>query len=177
MSIRSWEYWVHAPLRNIFYHEKGFTMIEILLVIIIFIFFIVIFALPGYKLYHKWFSEASSPITKEQQQMIQSKQTIEPALVDDVKDAKLLAIENALNFYKLDNGFYPTSEQGLIALVKKPVTPPVPQHWVPYLKSIPASYRLVYYKNKPRVIDCSVSHNNEIWFMNIVQWLGLDPCN
>jgi general secretion pathway protein G len=39
------------------------------------------------------------------------------------------AIEAALNLYKLDNGFYPTTEQGLEALVKKPDIPPLPRKW------------------------------------------------
>ena len=39
------------------------------------------------------------------------------------------AIEGALNLYKLDNGFYPTTEQGLEALVKKPETVPLPRKW------------------------------------------------
>ena len=47
------------------------------------------------------------------------------------------SIQNALDLYKLDNGFYPTTDQGLEALVKKPTTPPVPQNWQPYLKSLP----------------------------------------
>lgn len=39
------------------------------------------------------------------------------------------AIEEALNLYKLDNGSYPTTEQGLDALVKKPETAPIPAKW------------------------------------------------
>ena len=38
-------------------------------------------------------------------------------------------IEEALNLYKLDNGIYPTTEQGLEALVKKPDTAPLPLKW------------------------------------------------
>lgn len=37
--------------------------------------------------------------------------------------ADLRAIENALNFYRLDNFSYPTSEQGLEALVSRPNDP------------------------------------------------------
>jgi len=41
----------------------------------------------------------------------------------------------ALDVYELDNGRYPTTEQGLKALVEKPTTAPVPDHWHgPYLK-------------------------------------------
>jgi general secretion pathway protein G len=38
-------------------------------------------------------------------------------------------LEDALNRYKLDNGIYPTTEQGLEALVHKPTTGPLPRHW------------------------------------------------
>ncbi|MCP0914007.1 MULTISPECIES: GspG family T2SS major pseudopilin variant LspG [Legionella] len=49
----------------------------------------------------------------------------------------VLAIQNALELYKLDNGFYPTTDQGLLALVEKPNTNPAPRDWKPYLKSLP----------------------------------------
>lgn len=38
-------------------------------------------------------------------------------------------LESALKLYKLDNGFYPTTEQGLEALVRKPEIPPLPKRW------------------------------------------------
>ncbi len=45
------------------------------------------------------------------------------------------AMEQALDLYKLDTGSYPTTEQGLEALVAPPTTPPVPAKWNgPYLK-------------------------------------------
>ncbi len=41
----------------------------------------------------------------------------------------------ALDMYELDNGTYPTTSQGLKALVQKPSDPPVPENWSgPYLK-------------------------------------------
>ena len=49
----------------------------------------------------------------------------------------ILAIENGMKLYKLDNGFYPTTEQGIPALVIKPITKPIPQHWTNYLKTLP----------------------------------------
>lgn len=55
----------------------------------------------------------------------------------DKTQQDILTIENAMKFYKIDNGFYPTNEQGLSALLVKPVTEPIPQHWIQYLKSIP----------------------------------------
>ncbi|MEW5774439.1 MAG: type II secretion system major pseudopilin GspG [Thermodesulfobacteriota bacterium] len=47
------------------------------------------------------------------------------------------ALESALKLYKLDNGFYPTSDQGLAALVAKPGSSPTPRNWNPkgYLDS------------------------------------------
>lgn len=38
-------------------------------------------------------------------------------------------IEGALQLYKLDNGVYPTTEQGLKALVEKPTVGVVPKKW------------------------------------------------
>jgi general secretion pathway protein G len=49
----------------------------------------------------------------------------------------VLAIQNALDLYKLDNGVYPTTDQGLMALVEKPSSNPAPHDWKPYLKSLP----------------------------------------
>ena len=48
-----------------------------------------------------------------------------------------LAIQSALDLYKLDNGFYPSTDQGLQALVEKPTSNPVPRDWKSYLKSLP----------------------------------------
>jgi len=49
----------------------------------------------------------------------------------------VLALQNALELYKLDNGFYPSTDQGLSALVEKPTTPPEPRDWHQYLPSMP----------------------------------------
>ena len=38
-------------------------------------------------------------------------------------------LETALKLYKLDNAFYPTTEQGLKALVEKPTTGRIPMKW------------------------------------------------
>lgn len=43
--------------------------------------------------------------------------------------ADLKQLEQALHLYKLDNGIYPTSEQGLQALVQKPTTGPQPRKY------------------------------------------------
>ncbi|NJQ21831.1 type II secretion system major pseudopilin GspG [Pantoea sp. LS15] len=41
----------------------------------------------------------------------------------------LIALENALDMYKLDNGRYPTTEQGLRALVNAPAIEPLARHY------------------------------------------------
>ena len=38
-------------------------------------------------------------------------------------------LEGALKLYKLDSGNYPTTEQGLEALVQKPTTGVIPRNW------------------------------------------------
>ena len=44
-------------------------------------------------------------------------------------------IPTALKLYELDNGFFPVTEQGLSALIKKPTTQPAPANWNgPYLE-------------------------------------------
>ena len=41
----------------------------------------------------------------------------------------------ALDLFELDNGFYPSTQQGLQALLTQPTTPPVPINWRgPYLQ-------------------------------------------
>ena len=41
----------------------------------------------------------------------------------------IAAIETSLKLYKLDSGEYPTTEQGLLALIEKPSTEPIPLNW------------------------------------------------
>jgi general secretion pathway protein G len=52
---------------------------------------------------------------------------------DDARQTKatadLASLAQALNLYRLDNGAYPTTDQGLAALVERPTTPPVPKTW------------------------------------------------
>ncbi|MDD5058213.1 MAG: type II secretion system major pseudopilin GspG [Sideroxydans sp.] len=51
----------------------------------------------------------------------------------------IASIVQALNLYKLDNHRYPTTEQGLQALVTKPTIAPVPENWKGngYLERVP----------------------------------------
>jgi general secretion pathway protein G len=54
--------------------------------------------------------------------------------------ADLSSVAQALNLYRLDNGGYPTTEQGLEALVERPTVPPIPRAWRSegYLDRVPA---------------------------------------
>ncbi|WP_417568147.1 type II secretion system major pseudopilin GspG [Marinobacter sp.] len=56
-----------------------------------------------------------------------------------VAETQLNNIANALDLYRLDNSHYPSSQQGLEALVSKPSGSPEPKNWNPdgYLKSVP----------------------------------------
>lgn len=51
----------------------------------------------------------------------------------------IVALENALDMYKLDNGRYPTSEQGLVSLVAKPERTPKPRNYPEdgYIRRLP----------------------------------------
>jgi len=49
----------------------------------------------------------------------------------------ILSIQNALDLYRLDNGSYPSTDQGLLSLVKKPNITPEPHNWSQYLKAVP----------------------------------------
>ena len=52
---------------------------------------------------------------------------------------EIATVMQALKFYRLDNGRYPSTEQGLQALVTKPTTAPVPGNWKQggYLERLP----------------------------------------
>ena len=59
-----------------------------------------------------------------------------PKIMDRPEEARrvkakldIKAIESALKLYKIDNGVYPTTEQGLEALLQKPETTPIPKKW------------------------------------------------
>lgn len=49
------------------------------------------------------------------------------------------SIGSALELYRLDNRAYPTTSQGLAALVERPVAPPEPPNWAAggYLDAVP----------------------------------------
>jgi general secretion pathway protein G len=54
-------------------------------------------------------------------------------------EADFKAIETTLKVYKLDNYNFPTTEQGLQALVEKPSSEPIPRNWKKggYLEELP----------------------------------------
>lgn len=89
-------------------NQKGFTLIELMVVI-------AILALLG--------------------------GVVAPRVFDRLRKAKpekakidIKQIGLALDMYAADNGQYPTTEQGLEALVRKPTSPPEPMNWTrPYV--------------------------------------------
>src|SRR5205085_5907913 len=70
---------------------------------------------------------------------------IVPNVLDRADDARVTAAKTdvnnlmqALKLYKLDNQRYPTTEQGLQALLSKPTAGPTPTNWKPYLEKLPS---------------------------------------
>jgi general secretion pathway protein G len=49
----------------------------------------------------------------------------------------LAAVMQALKLYRLDNQRYPSTEQGLQALVTRPTAEPLPPNWKSYLDKVP----------------------------------------
>lgn len=69
-----------------------------------------------------------------------------PRIMDRPDDARIAktkqdirVLESALNLYKLDNFYYPTTQQGLEALVSAPSGEPPAKNWKQggYIKSLP----------------------------------------
>jgi general secretion pathway protein G len=83
--------------------ERGFTLIEIMVVIII-LGILAMYVAP--KLMGR----------PEEAKQVRAKMDI-------------AALETALKLYKLDNGMYPGTEQGLLALVQRPESGAIPKKW------------------------------------------------
>jgi general secretion pathway protein G len=91
-------------------NRKGFTLIELMLVIIV-------IGILSAMFVPKFGGRA------EQSRIVAARA--------DIKSN----IAVALDLFEMDNGFYPTTEQGLSALATAPGTPPVASNWRgPYLK-------------------------------------------
>lgn len=70
-----------------------------------------------------------------------------PAVFDNIKDAQkgrvkgdFATMKTALQTYRLDNYNYPTTDQGLEALVSKPDVEPIPRKWRTegYIEKLPS---------------------------------------
>lgn len=96
-----------------FTKQSGFTLIEVMVVV-------VILAILAALVVPKIMS------TPEKARLVRAQQDV-------------LAIKSALDLYQLDNGFYPSTDQGLEALVTQPTTAPIPQSWKQggYLSNLP----------------------------------------
>ena len=90
-------------LQKLIYDNRGFTLIELMVVIII----LGVLAM--------WVAPKIMGRPGEARQV--------KALLD------IQNLETALKLYKLDTGMYPTTEQSLQALVEKPETGNVPKKW------------------------------------------------
>lgn len=84
-------------------HLRAFTLIELMVVIVI-LGILAVFVVPR--------------ITKRPEEARVTKARVE-----------ISNLEQALELYYLDNGTYPSTEQGLEALVQKPTTGEIPQNW------------------------------------------------
>jgi len=93
--------------------KKGFTLVEIMVVVVI------IGLLAG---------------------------IVVPQIINHLEEARrttaraqIRVFEDALSMFHMQNGFFPTTLQGLDALVRRPTTPPVPRRFPPegFLRDIP----------------------------------------
>ena len=90
-------------MKKIIRDNRGFTLIEIMVVIVI---LALLAALVAPKLIGR----------------------SDDAKIADAK-VQIRNIETGLKLYKLDSGVYPTTEQGLQALVEKPTVGQIPNNW------------------------------------------------
>jgi len=59
-------------------------------------------------------------------------------IAQDVKaKSDIQAISTQLTLYRAQNGFYPSTQQGIAALVNRPDSDPVPNSWRQLMKQVP----------------------------------------
>jgi len=92
--------------------QRGFTIIELMVVVVI---LAVLAGLIVPNLMER----------PDEARMVKAKQDIS-------------SIASTLKLYKLDNLNYPTTDQGLEALVNEPQDDPKPKNWKPLLDSVPS---------------------------------------
>ncbi len=104
----------HPGARGVVKAPVGFTLIEILVVV-------VIIGILGAVI-------VPNLLSRPDQARITAAET------------DLRQLSNALDMYRLDNFHYPSTEQGLEALVSRPAGFPEPKNWNPdgYVKSLPS---------------------------------------
>ncbi len=87
-----------------------------------------------------------------------------PGVKRDRTIADLKNIAAMVDLYYMHNGFYPTTDQGLQALIEKPTSAPVPKDWRgPYTRQ-----KLIDPWSNPYKYKCPGEHNPEeydIWSM------------
>jgi general secretion pathway protein G len=91
--------------------KKGFTMIELMIVVVI-LGVLATIVVPRF-------------IGREEEARVTAARV------------QISNFETALNMFRLDNGFYPSTEQGLSALVEKPSSGRDAARWKQYLTRIP----------------------------------------
>jgi general secretion pathway protein G len=69
-------------------------------------------------------------------------------------DGDITSITAALRMYEINNRFLPTTEQGLMALVRKPTSEPLPRRWNQQFKELPLDPW-----NRPYEYVCPGRHN------------------
>ncbi|PWU07618.1 MAG: type II secretion system protein GspG [Verrucomicrobia bacterium] len=97
--------------RQCFRNEAGYTLFEIMLVLGI------ITILVGSSIY---MLSGNLDVAKERR-----------------VETDLRSISTQLSVYEMENYFFPTTEQGLEALVTKPTIEPIPKRWKRLLEAVP----------------------------------------
>ncbi len=122
-------------------HQAGFTLLEIMTVVII------IGLLTGFAI-----SAVKSNLDKARQEATK-------AMIGGT-------LRNGLNLFEMDNGHYPTTDQGLKALIEKPADA---ANWRPYLdtKAIPKDPW-----NQDYIYACPGQHNPDTYDLSSK---GKDP--